>query len=123
MNIPPLHFFVYRILHSSFWSPPIYFQLHICITCPNQDILFDLFYFYQIHSPFCTFLFLTWPFLVFSNFKTDLKEIHWEGVDWIYLSQDQDYGNKPSGSMKGEGLLTSQVLPSQEGLCSMELVS
>jgi len=35
----------------------------------------------------------------------DLREIGWEGVDWIHLGQDRDqwreHGNKPSGSIKG----------------------
>jgi hypothetical protein len=25
-----------------------------------------------------------------DNLKTDLKEIEWESVDWIYLIQDRD---------------------------------
>jgi hypothetical protein len=25
-----------------------------------------------------------------DNIKMDLKEIGWEGVDWIYLAQDSD---------------------------------
>jgi hypothetical protein len=38
----------------------------------------------------------------------DLKEIGWEGVDWIYLAQDSllwrvflEHGDKASGSTKG----------------------
>jgi hypothetical protein len=37
----------------------------------------------------------------------DIKEIGWEGVDWIYLAQKQmlagccDLGNEPSGSING----------------------
>jgi hypothetical protein len=45
--------------------------------------------------------------------KTDLKEIVWDGVDWINLAQDMDrqvvgsceHGNKPSGPIKGREFL------------------
>jgi hypothetical protein len=26
-----------------------------------------------------------------DNIKIDLKEIGWEGVDWIYVAQDRDW--------------------------------
>jgi hypothetical protein len=26
-----------------------------------------------------------------ANIRVDLREIEWEGVDWIYLSQDSDH--------------------------------
>jgi hypothetical protein len=25
-----------------------------------------------------------------NNIKTDLREVRWDGVDWIHLSQDRD---------------------------------
>jgi hypothetical protein len=39
-----------------------------------------------------------------SNFKMDLREIGWGGMDWIDLAEDRDqwrgeYGNEPSGSI------------------------
>jgi hypothetical protein len=41
----------------------------------------------------------------YDNFKMDLREIEWEGVDWIHLSQDRDqdsceHGSETSGSVK-----------------------
>jgi hypothetical protein len=41
-----------------------------------------------------------------DNIRIDLREIRWEGVDWIHLAQDRgqdpcEYGNEPSGSIKG----------------------
>jgi hypothetical protein len=42
-----------------------------------------------------------------NNIKMDLREIGWDGIDWIDLSQDRDQvegsyerGNEPSGSIK-----------------------
>jgi hypothetical protein len=35
-----------------------------------------------------------------DNIKMDLTEIGWDGVDWIYLAQDGDHGDEPSGSLK-----------------------
>jgi hypothetical protein len=41
-----------------------------------------------------------------DNIKMDLREIGWDGMDWIDLAQDRDQwralvnGNKPSGSIK-----------------------
>jgi hypothetical protein len=42
-----------------------------------------------------------------DNIKMDLREIKWDGMDWIVLAQDRDqvggsceHGNEPSGSMK-----------------------
>jgi hypothetical protein len=43
-----------------------------------------------------------------DNIRMDLKEIGWEGVDWLHLAQDRDqwlavgeHGNEPSGSIQG----------------------
>jgi hypothetical protein len=43
-----------------------------------------------------------------DNIRMDLREIGWEGVNWINLSQDRDPwqtscedGSKPLGSIKG----------------------
>jgi hypothetical protein len=41
-----------------------------------------------------------------DNIKIDLREIGWDGMDWIDLAQDRDQwrarenGNEPSGSIK-----------------------
>jgi hypothetical protein len=39
-----------------------------------------------------------------NNIKMDLREIGWDGTDWIDLAQDRDqwseHGNEPSGSIK-----------------------
>jgi len=41
-----------------------------------------------------------------DNIRTDVGEIGWEVVDWIYLAQDRsmaricEYGNEPSCSIK-----------------------
>jgi hypothetical protein len=37
-----------------------------------------------------------------DNIKMDLREIGWDGMDWIDLAQDGscEHGNEPSGSMK-----------------------
>jgi hypothetical protein len=37
-----------------------------------------------------------------DNIKMDLREIGWDGVDWIYLAQDRalEHGNESSGSIK-----------------------
>jgi hypothetical protein len=42
-----------------------------------------------------------------DNIKIDLREIVWDGVDWIDLAQDRDqlralceHGDEPSGSIK-----------------------
>jgi hypothetical protein len=41
-----------------------------------------------------------------DNIKMDLREIGWDGMDWINLAQDRDsgvsceHGNEPSGSIK-----------------------
>jgi hypothetical protein len=66
-----------------------------------------------------------------DNIKMDLREIGFGDMDWIHLAQDRqvagscEHGNEPSGSIKcGEFLdYLSLLLASQEGLCSMELVS
>jgi hypothetical protein len=34
-----------------------------------------------------------------GNIKMDLREIGWDGVDWIDLAEDQ-HDNEPSGSIK-----------------------
>jgi hypothetical protein len=46
-----------------------------------------------------------------DDIRMDFREIGWEGVDWMHLAQDRDqwqtceYGNEPSGSVKGEEFL------------------
>jgi hypothetical protein len=38
-----------------------------------------------------------------DNINMDLREIGWDGVDWIDVAQDKDsceHGNEPSGSIK-----------------------
>jgi hypothetical protein len=42
-----------------------------------------------------------------DNIKMDLREIGWDGMDWIDLAQDKgpvdgscEHGNEPSGSVK-----------------------
>jgi hypothetical protein len=38
-----------------------------------------------------------------NNIKMDLKEIVWDGIDWIDLAQDMDsceHGNEPSSFIK-----------------------
>jgi hypothetical protein len=42
-----------------------------------------------------------------DNIKMDLREISWDGMDWVDLAQDRDqwralfeYGNESSGSIK-----------------------
>jgi hypothetical protein len=37
----------------------------------------------------------------YDNIRMYLREMGWEGVDWIHLAQDMDQGNEPSGSIKG----------------------
>jgi hypothetical protein len=47
-----------------------------------------------------------------DNIKIDLREIGWNGIDWIDLAQDREteegsceHGNEPSGSIKWWELL------------------
>jgi hypothetical protein len=47
-----------------------------------------------------------------DNIKMDLREIGWEGVDWMHLAYDKgtvascfEHDNEPSGSIKGGGFL------------------
>jgi hypothetical protein len=42
-----------------------------------------------------------------DNIKIDLRELGWDGIDWIDLAQDRDqwegsceHGDEPSGSLK-----------------------
>jgi hypothetical protein len=35
-----------------------------------------------------------------DNIKMDLREIGWDGVDWIDMAQDRDHYIEPSGSIK-----------------------
>jgi hypothetical protein len=38
-----------------------------------------------------------------NNIKMNLRELEWDGIDWIDLVQDRDsceYGNEPTGSIK-----------------------
>jgi hypothetical protein len=46
-----------------------------------------------------------------DNIKMDLREIEWDGMDWIELAQDRDqwralvkHGDEPSGSLKLLGI-------------------
>jgi len=43
-----------------------------------------------------------------DNIRMDLREVYWEGVDCMLLTQDRDrwrtlfdHGNEPSGSIQG----------------------
>jgi hypothetical protein len=46
-----------------------------------------------------------------DDIKMDLREMGWEGVDWIHLDQDRDqwwcceHSNGPSGAIKGGDFL------------------
>jgi hypothetical protein len=56
-----------------------------------------------------------------------LKEVLWGNTDWMDLAEDSDRyecGNEGLGPIKcGKFLgLALELLPSQEGLCSMELL-
>lgn len=53
-----------------------------------------------------------------NNIKMDLKEIGWEGADWIYLDGDMDRWRGPVNKV-----LKLRVLSPQEGLYSVELAS
>jgi hypothetical protein len=36
-----------------------------------------------------------------GNIRMDLREVMWEGVDWMYLAQNMDqWRNEPLGSIK-----------------------
>jgi len=64
-----------------------------------------------------------------NNIKMDLKEIGWDGADWIYPAGDMDWwsceqGTETLGAIKwGRVCWLAEVLASQEGLYSVELVS
>jgi hypothetical protein len=50
-----------------------------------------------------------------DHIRTDLREIGWEILYWIYLAQDggqwrAEHGNEPSGSVKGEEFLDSMTI-------------
>jgi hypothetical protein len=54
-----------------------------------------------------------------DNIKLDLREIGWDGVDWIDLAQDRDFmegsfehGNEPLGSIKSWKFLSSYTIGS-----------
>jgi hypothetical protein len=52
----------------------------------------------------------------------------WIGFIWLRIGKGGklgscECGSEPSSSIKGRNFLTEQLLASQEGLCSMELVS
>jgi hypothetical protein len=46
-----------------------------------------------------------------DNIRVDIREIVWEGVDWIRLAKDRDqcgpceHSNETSGSLEGGGFL------------------
>jgi hypothetical protein len=60
----------------------------------------------------------------------DIKEIEWEGVDWIGLAQDKDKWWAVTTQqltfafhkMQGISRLPEGLFASQEGLCCLELV-
>jgi hypothetical protein len=54
----------------------------------------------------------------------DLREIGWECVDWICLTQDRDHGNESSCFHKRQVISWQAEHPSasQEGPCSMGLL-
>jgi hypothetical protein len=39
-----------------------------------------------------------------DNIKMDLREIGWNGMDWIKLAQDREHSDEPSGSLKLLGI-------------------
>jgi hypothetical protein len=57
-----------------------------------------------------------------DNIKMDLREIGWDGVNWIEMAQERDHwralehGTEPSGSIKCWG---AQLTALQEGLSSV----
>jgi hypothetical protein len=56
-----------------------------------------------------------------DNIKMDLREIGWDGVDWIELAQERDHGDEPSSSLKLLGIssMAAQLAASQESLSSV----
>jgi hypothetical protein len=59
-----------------------------------------------------------------NNIRLDLGEVRLELVDCMHRAQDRDQRRAlvNMGSIKRRNVLTSGVLASEEGLCSMELV-
>jgi len=65
------------------------------------------------------------------NCKMDLKEIVWEGLDWIALAYDRDKWRALMNSimnhrfhkMRGISLLDCDLFVSEEQLCCMQLIS
>ena len=66
-----------------------------------------------------------------NNIKMDLKEIRRDGVRWIHVTQDTNMWqalayvkmNLQAQSNMGNFLKSSELLASQEELCSSELLS
>ena len=66
-----------------------------------------------------------------GNIKMDLKQIKWKNINWIYLAQAKDkwwavvnmVRNLQVPHNKGYFLTSRELLPSQERLYSMALVS
>jgi hypothetical protein len=66
-----------------------------------------------------------------NNIQVALLEVGWVGMNWIELAQDRDrwravvngVTNYGFHKVRGISSLAEKLLASQEGLCSMELVS
>jgi hypothetical protein len=51
-----------------------------------------------------------------DNIEMDLREIEWDGMDWINLAQDRDQWR---AFVMGSSRVAAQFAASQEGLSSM----
>jgi hypothetical protein len=63
-----------------------------------------------------------------DNIRTDLRELGWEGVDWMHLAQDRDQWRAVVNTMMNlrfpwNSWLAKWIFSSQEWLCPMKLVS
>jgi len=65
-----------------------------------------------------------------DNIRLDLREIGWEGVDWMHLTQDRGQWRASVNTLmnlrvpqkRGNSWLVVWLVASQEGLFSMELI-